>query len=435
MSTYSEERRADRVADAEQRRIDQAAAAELRAERERAADERAARLRDQKRAEKDTARKARAVRRTELGASLTAGNVYRKGTLVLVGASALGSLPAQVLHFVGISPMLLPLPLAIEGAAWVMAAGVAYADERGLPGWVRWFLRLLVVAAAGFAASINYDYGIHLAGLSASDAHAAGIGLAAVTLLGPLLFEIRQWVTNLSGRSGDADDKAARLHDRKRRRQHRAVARLADRLVSAAPHRGLSFEDAFAHAWEIETGTSTPGMSPRLHRRAARSIAALTEAQHPSKPRRFGRRSSRALPPGRSVDAPTPDESADTSTNRSTADLRKSTRPTLPVQLPVPVVIDLPKPLKPSAVRTAAAASPRPRGVTGRVPAVARSSRPARTAEQLLDEARSATADWSIGDLTAEGIRKAVHTSPAKARVLRETLRTERSAGPVEAVA
>ncbi|MEV0575404.1 hypothetical protein [Streptomyces sp. NPDC050392] len=436
MSTYSEERRADRVADAEQRRIDQAAAAERRAERERAADERAARLRDQKRAERDAARKARGTRLAELGASLTAGNVYRKGTLVLVGASALGSLPAQVLHFVGISPMLLPLPLAIEGAAWVMAAGVAYADERGLPGWVRWFLRLLVVAAAGFAASINYTYGVHLAGLSASDAHAAGVGLAAVTLLGPLLFEIRQWVTNLSGRSGDAEDKAARLHDRKRRRQHRAVSRLADRLVSAAPHGGLSFEDAFAHAWEIETGTSTPGMSPKLHRRAARSLAALTEAQHPRHESRwFGRRSSRALPQGRSVDAPTPSESADTSTNRSMADLRKSTRPTLPVSLPVPVVIDLPKPLKPSAVRTAAAASPRPRSVTGRVPDIARSRRPARTADQLLDEARSATADWPDRDLTAEGIRKAVHTSPAKARVLRDTLRAERTAAPDEAAA
>lgn len=358
MTTYSEERRADRVTDAEQRRIDQAAAAERRAERERAADERAARLREQHRTEKARAKReraeARTVRRAARGASLTAGNVYRKGTLVLVAASALGSLPAQVLHFVGISPMLLPLPLAIEGAAWVMAAGVAYADERGLPGWVRWFLRLLVVAAAGFAASINYAYGTHLSGLSASDAQAAGIGLAAVTLLGPLLFEIRQWVTNLSGQTGDADDKAGRVHDRKRRRQHRTVARLADRLVSAAPFGALSFEDAFAHAWEIETGTSTPGMSPKLHRRAARSLAALAEAQHPPQPNRFGRRFLRTPRPDRSVDTPTPSESADTSINRSTADLGKST----PLTLPVPVIIDMAKPAKPIVVRTAAAASP-----------------------------------------------------------------------------
>ncbi|MYQ42106.1 hypothetical protein B046DRAFT_02306 [Streptomyces sp. LamerLS-316] len=436
MGSFAEDRRADRAAEAEQRRIDQAAAEALRVERVRAADERAARLREQQRAEKDAARKVRAVRRSEMGASLTAGNVYRKGTLALVIASGLGSLPAQVLHFVGISPMLLPLPLAIEGAAWVMAAGVAYADERGLPGWVRWFLRLLVVAAAGFAATINYDYGSHLSGLSPSDARAAGIGLAAVTLLGPVLFEIRQWVTNLSGQTGDEHDKARRVHDRKRRRQHHAVARLADRLVSAAPFGVLSFEDAFAHAWEIETGTSTPGMSPKLHRRAARSVAELAQAQRPPAPRRWWRKAPPvALASGRPIDTTPNTESADTSTNRSTADLGKSTRLALPASLPKPVVFDLAKPVKPIAVRTAAAASPRPRRVTGRVPQAARSTRPARTAEQLLIEARTATANWSIDDLTAEGIRKAVHTSPAKARVLRETLRAERTPAPDEAAA
>ncbi|MFF3300809.1 hypothetical protein [Streptomyces sp. NPDC002908] len=438
MGSFAEDRRADRAAEAEQRRIDQAAVETLRVERVRAADERAARLREQQRAEKDAVRKVRAERRAEMGASLTAGNVYRKGTLALVAASALGSLPAQVLHFVGISPMLLPLPLAIEGAAWVMAAGVAYADERGLPGWVRWFLRLLVVAAAGFAATINYDYGSNLSGLSPSDARAAGIGLAAVTLLGPVLFEIRQWVTNLSGQTGDEHDKARRVHDRKRRRQHHAVARLADRLVSAAPFGVLSFEDAFAHAWEIETGTSTPGMSPKLHRRAARSVAELAHAQRPPTPRRWWRKAPPVvLPPSRPIDTTTTTgaESADTSTKRSTADLGKSNPLILPASLPKPVVFDLAKPVKPMAVRTAAAASPRPRRVTGRVPQAARSTRSTRTAEQLLIEARTVTANWSIDDLTAEGIRKAVHTSPAKARVLRETLRAERTTAPDEAAA
>ncbi|MFG2218282.1 hypothetical protein ACGFN1_26030 [Streptomyces sp. NPDC048685] len=441
MSAYTEDRRADRAAEAEQRRIDQAAADARRVERVRAADERAARLREQQRAEKDAARKARAERRTELGASLTAGNVYRKGTLALVTASALGSLPAQVLHFASISPMLLPLPLAIEGAAWVMAAGVAYADERGLPAWVRWFLRLLVVAAAGFAASINYTYGTHLPGLSASDARAAGVGLAAVTLLGPLLFEIRQWVTTLSAKTGSAEDKERRRHDRRRRRQHRSIALLADRFVSAAPFGELSFEDAFAHAWEIETGTDTPGMTPKLHRRAVRSTAALAEAQRPSvvRSRGEGRRGGwflhrRPVGPALAI------ESADTSTNRSTPDLEESTpAPVVPIEapaaLPAPVVIDLGKAAEPVPVGAVAAESVRPRRATGRVPDVARSSRPVRTADELLDEARSATADWSIGDLTAEGIRKAVRTSPAKARVLRETLRAERAASSDEAAA
>ncbi|MFJ7410102.1 hypothetical protein ACIQWZ_04705 [Streptomyces sp. NPDC098077] len=436
MSGYGDERRLDRAADAEQRRIDQAAADTRRIEREKAADERAARLQDQRQAERKQARQEKArlrvERREARGEALTAGNVYRKGTLALVTASALGSLPAQVLHFAGISPMLLPLPLAIEGAAWVMAAGVAYADERHLPGWVRWFLRLLVVAAAGFAASINYTYGTHLPSLSEPDRQAAGIGLAAVTLLGPLLFEIRQWVTTLSAHTGTPEDRERRRHERKRRRQHRSIALLADRFVSAAPFGQLDFEEAFAHAWEIETGTSTPGMTPKLHQRAARSTAALAHAQRP--PANLVQRRTGRLFLRRPIDPTHTIESPDTPTKRSTADLGESTP--APV-LPAPVVIDLVKPTKPAPVAVVAAESTRPRRATGRVPAAARSSRPARTAEQLLTEARKATVDWTDRELTAEGIRKAVHTSPAKARVLRDTLRAEReqSAGTAEAAA
>ncbi|MFE7387918.1 DUF2637 domain-containing protein [Streptomyces sp. NPDC057582] len=133
-------------------------------------------------------------------------------------------------------------------------------------------------------------------------------------------------------------------------------------------------------------------------------------------------------------------EWVDTSTNRSTADLEESTSVPVaaaepPAALPAPVVVDLVKPIEPIPAGAVAAESARPRGVTGRVPDAARSPRPVRTAEQLLDEARSATADWPAENLTAEAIRKEVRTSPAKARVLRETLRAERSAAPVEAAA
>ncbi|AUY51924.1 DUF2637 domain-containing protein [Streptomyces sp. CB01881] len=73
------------------------------------------------------------------------------------------------------------------------------------------------------------------------------------------------------------------------------------------------------------------------------------------------------------------------------------------------------------------AASARPRRSTGTVPAAARTTRPTRTAEELLTEARSATADWPDTELTADRIREAVRTSSAKARVLRDTLHAERT--------
>ncbi|MFE9395714.1 DUF2637 domain-containing protein [Streptomyces flavidovirens] len=142
----------------------------------------------------------------------------------------------------------------------------------------------------------------------------------------------------------------------------------------------------------------------------------------------------------RPTEPPNAEKPTETIVNRSTSDLGESTpAPVAPVDVPAaspaPVLVDLMKPVEPVPVRAVAAESVRPRGATGRVPAVARSARPVRTADELLDEARSATADWPVGDLTAEGIRKAVRTSPAKARVLRETLRAERTAGPDEAVA
>ncbi|MFJ8614813.1 DUF2637 domain-containing protein [Streptomyces clavifer] len=127
------------------------------------------------------------------------------------------------------------------------------------------------------------------------------------------------------------------------------------------------------------------------------------------------------------------EEMTKTTVNRSTSDLQEST-PTevapvdAPPAVPAPVPVDLVKPFESVPVRAVAAESTRPRAATGRVPDVARSARPVRTADELLDEARSATAYWPVGDLTAEAIRKAVRTSAAKARVLRETLRAERSA-------
>lgn len=139
------------------------------------------------------------------------------------------------------------------------------------------------------------------------------------------------------------------------------------------------------------------------------------------------------------------EESTENIGKRSMADLPES-RPDPVVTLtrlsvPDPVAVDLGKsipPLKPipaigapttaTAPRPVAAESTRPRGATGRLPEVARSPRPKRTPAQLMDEARKVTAGWPDAKVTAEGIRREVHTSPANARMLRDTLLAERAA-------
>ncbi|AYC39639.1 DUF2637 domain-containing protein [Streptomyces griseorubiginosus] len=52
-----------------------------------------------------------------------------------------------------------------------------------------------------------------------------------------------------------------------------------------------------------------------------------------------------------------------------------------------------------------------------------------RTFEDLLIEARKATAEWTEAELTADRIRTAVHVSQANARKLRDELKTERAEG------
>lgn len=275
MSNYFEERRADKAADAEQKRKNREFEAALRRSERRADREEARQDEVQRRRERAQRRAARAAKREK---QLTPANVYRKGTLALVGTSAAAAIPAQVMYFANESLWLLPVPFALEGAAWVMAAGVAHSDERKLSPWVRWLLRGFCISAAGFAARINYLHG-------ADTSTTVGWGLAAVTMLGPLFFEVRQWVLTLSasavGPKQKAENKARARHERKRRRDHKDVAALADKLISAAPYGQLKSEDAFAKAWLILKGTDEVGMTPGLHSQAAQSAAALVKAQKP----------------------------------------------------------------------------------------------------------------------------------------------------------
>lgn len=94
------------------------------------------------------------------------------------------------------------------------------------------------------------------------------------------------------------------------------------------------------------------------------------------------------------------------------------------------------EPTESAPAKAVAAVESGPRRATGRVPESARSARPARTPDELLAEARTVTADWSDAELTADAIRKAVRTSSANARMLRDTLKAERGeAGSTEASA
>ncbi|MEU7063266.1 conjugal transfer protein [Streptomyces sp. NPDC046161] len=140
------------------------------------------------------------------------------------------------------------------------------------------------------------------------------------------------------------------------------------------------------------------------------------------------------------------DETAEFTVNRLGSDLHESAPEALPeaVELaalesadPKPVVepvavpesvpvVDPVEVPQSTPVKSVAAVESAPRRATGRVPKSARTPRPTRDSDELLDEARAVTADWSAEELTAEAIRKAVRTSSANGRLLRDTLKAER---------
>ncbi|WP_046730983.1 conjugal transfer protein [Streptomyces humi] len=146
------------------------------------------------------------------------------------------------------------------------------------------------------------------------------------------------------------------------------------------------------------------------------------------------------------------DESTGSSRERSTSDQPVSSMPTVVVarlSVPDPAPVDLgksgtgmkpmpavvptvkPVPIAPAPARSVPAASTAPRRATGRVPVAAKSPRTRRTPDQLMAEARKATAGLTDAEVTGEGIRRALRTSPANARMLRDALLTERAAGVV----
>lgn len=138
------------------------------------------------------------------------------------------------------------------------------------------------------------------------------------------------------------------------------------------------------------------------------------------------------------------DETVVYTANQLGSDLHESS-PAVPPVVPDSPAMESPDPapvVDAAESAPTAAADPvghAPRRPTGPVPEAARAPRPTRSPAQLLDEARQVTADWPDDALTGEAIRKAVRTSSANGRALRDALRAERSSdrpdGAAEAAA
>ncbi|ALV34183.1 hypothetical protein [Streptomyces sp. CdTB01] len=259
-----------------------------------------------------------------------------------------------------------------------------------------------------------------------------------------MAFLARRIVVHTDGRDAEAEARAAAVV--RQLAYHRAVAanHPSDRVKKWSERRSWRL------ARRVGTGDHTLGtrlLDVQRERVTAGADAALAGMfTTPTDPP--------ALEPADPIGPATPastnaEESIETERIRSTADQPESTPVTITLtRLPVldPVPADAGKsslPLKPvpalaapvestpvrsTVGRSVAAESTRQPRATYRVPDAAKTPRTRRSPEQLLTEARTVTADWPDGRVTAEGIRRALHVSPVNARKLRDALLAERAA-------
>jgi len=296
--------RAARKLDAASVEIAQARAARQRAEHEAAAQAiRAQARRDEfaadaelhaaVEAERDLAKAARRAERATWRAARLNAVADRQVLLATVTAIALFvavALPAQF-SFLAQRwpwPMALAGGVALESLTWVFALQEQAREARGLSGSMH---RTGIWAAAAVAAWVNLTHGAQL----------WGTGFATVAACGSLAAPTTWHLYRLSQRVEPSANPEHVRHERLRRRHHRRVARLADRLVTSLPD-GLAPDAAWTLAWRAIHGAE-PGVTGALlerHREAATRVAALTQPASPTAEPEEDRRPLllRPLPPG-----------------------------------------------------------------------------------------------------------------------------------------
>ncbi|MEV8588472.1 hypothetical protein AB0424_16205 [Streptomyces sp. NPDC051180] len=283
MSTYREDRRADKAAERAQDREDRRLELDAAAQREQAkADERrkdadAKRRQEQadkkaKQAEAATKKAAAAARRAKLLRWLKANPATLFVAFVMV-ASIVPAILSQIGALTGASvaaPMAGLLAAMLEGGAWAITFMGKQAEDAGREPRK---YRIGTWAVATVAAAVNFWHG-----LEAYRAHP----WVAFVLGASSLFAIYIWDLKTHGSQGKTKaekeaEKARRAHVSARRKHHPEIVEQAVKLQAALPFGVLDDDAAFAAAWRIHTGAE-PGLSAELYATATTAVLSLGAA-------------------------------------------------------------------------------------------------------------------------------------------------------------
>ncbi|WP_030965641.1 DUF2637 domain-containing protein [Streptomyces sp. NRRL S-378] len=294
MSTYREEKRRDEQLRAEQDREDRRLEleAKLAYKRQLAEDERLEKERKAEQARKDGDLKRRqeqaeAKRRQEEKARARAARMAKLGrfarwlnanpvTVFVAFVMASSVIPAVIsqvgaLGDTGVHVLLAALLAAmLEGGAWAITFMGKAAEDAGRPAAK---YRIATWCTAFVAAAVNYWHWAE----KLPKAQWVAVVFAASSLFAIYLWDMKTHGSHGKTREERRAEKARREHLAKRRKDHKDIAKEADRLLSALPYGSIDEEEAFAAAWRIHRGAE-PGLSPELYAKATDAKVALGAA-------------------------------------------------------------------------------------------------------------------------------------------------------------
>ncbi|MFF9200557.1 conjugal transfer protein [Streptomyces sp. NPDC014986] len=339
-----------------------------------------------------------------IGTYSNIGHAYGKGTALGALAAGEGATAVLALVLLGLTMLGQSSPRIVRAGLWVLPAAAAVMGAMAAPDPGRTVI-----------------YALTPMGMSVS---AEGMAFLA-----------RRIVVHTDGRDAENERRTADLVQALAYHRARATQHPSDRVKKWSERK----------SWRLarKVGVGDVALGSRLLDVQRDRVTAGADAALASM---FG--GTPAVPALDPTPAANAEKSTETMRKRSTADLPESTpEPVVTltrITVPDPVAVDLGKsvpPLKPlpalatpttspagtSGQRAVPAESTPPRRATGRVPDAAKLTRPRRTPEQLLTEARTAMTGLPDAKVTAEGIRRAIRTSPANARMLRDALLAERA--------
>jgi hypothetical protein len=233
-----------------------------------------ARLRKQLADVKDTAKDDEAARKAKRREQRDEdGATFKTLVNVVMALGLLAALPAQISYFLalhrkddqnpGPAWTLAPIPFFLELLAWVGVMGTRWAHRKGLPRWPFWILTAALASIAGY---INLAHGRDEYGI------VAGVALAATSVIGPLLAEVRQFLETKAAEDGRdlkqraKDRRAAREKakaDAERKRVEEAEDAVREdlfeeefkefrRIMAAHPTGAITREQAWQQAWDTK---------------------------------------------------------------------------------------------------------------------------------------------------------------------------------------